>query len=225
MIEYIFLILFFFIVIIELYGESKENTKIFYASKPLAMPLLILFYIFGVINGVGAERIDWLIVVALIGGMTGDILLMLKNQEKWFLFGMIGFLINQIFYIISFFIGVGDITTFNIWALFLFCPVVLIIAFTVPRFIKKTEDLKIPVLVYMGAILLMHVATVVRIAVIQEISTIFIYLGSILFIFSDSILAMIKWEGEFKHGRLINLATYFLAQFYIALGALLIVLL
>ncbi|UCC20277.1 MAG: lysoplasmalogenase [Promethearchaeota archaeon] len=225
MIEYIFLILFFIIVIIELYGESKDNTKIFYASKPLAMPLLILFYIFGVINGVGVERIDWLIVVALIGGMTGDILLMLKNQEKWFLFGMIGFLINQIFYIISFFIGVGDITTFNIWALFLFSPVILIIAFTVPRFIKKTEDLKIPVLVYMGAILLMHVATVVRIAAIQEISTIFIYFGSILFVFSDSILAMIKWEGEFKHGRLINLTTYFLAQFYITLGALFMALL
>lgn len=224
MIEYIFLILFFIVVIVELYGESKDNTKIFYASKPLAMPLLILFYIFGVINGVGAERIDWLIVVALIGGMTGDIFLMLRNQEKWFLFGMIGFLVNQIFYIISFFIGVGDPTSFNAWGLFLFGPVVFIIAFTVPRFIKKTEDLKIPVLVYMGAILLMHTAAVVRLAVIQEISIIFIYIGSILFIFSDSILAMIKWEGEFKHGRLINLITYFLAQFYIALGAILIIL-
>ncbi len=224
MIEYIFLILFFIIVVVELYGESKDNTKIFYASKPLAMPFLILFYIFGVINGVGFERIDWLIVVALIGGMAGDILLMLKNQEKWFLFGMIGFLVNQIFYIISFFVGVGDISTFNAWTFFLFSPVVLIIGFTVPRFIKKTEDLKIPVLVYMGAILLMHVATVVRLGVNQDISIIFIYIGSILFIFSDSILAMIKWEGEFIHGRLINLTTYFLAQFFITLGALLIIL-
>ncbi len=222
MIEYIFLTLFFIIVGVELYGESKDNTKIFYASKPLAMPLLILFYIFGVINGVGVERIDWLIVIALIGGMAGDILLMLKNQEKWFLFGMIGFLVNQIFYIISFFLGVGDISTFNSWALFLFGPVVLTIGFTVPRFIKKTEDLKIPVLVYMGAILLMHVSTVVRLGVNQDISIIFIYIGSILFIFSDSILAMIKWEGEFKNGRLINLSTYFLAQFFITLGVLIL---
>ena len=224
MIEYIFLILFFIIVGVELYGESKDNTMIFYASKPLAMPLLILFYIFGVINGVGVNRIDWLIVIALIGGMAGDILLMLKNQEKWFLFGMIGFLVNQIFYIISFFLGVGDISTFNTWAFFLFSPGVLIISFTVPRFIKKTEDLKIPVLVYIGAILLMHIAAIVRLGVNQDISIIFIYLGSILFIFSDAILAMIKWEGEFKNGRLINLSTYFLAQFFIALGALLIVL-
>jgi uncharacterized membrane protein YhhN len=224
MIEYIFLILFFIIVVVELYGEQKDNTKIFYASKPLAMPLLILFYVFGVINGVGVDRIDWLIIIALIGGMTGDILLMLKNQDKWFLFGMIGFLINQIFYIISFFLGVGDVSTFNAWASFLFGPVVLTIAFTVPRFIKKTEDMKIPVLVYMGAILLMHVSTVVRLGVNQDISIVFIYLGSILFIFSDSILAMIKWEGEFKNGRLINLTTYFLAQFFITLGVLLIAL-
>ncbi|MFW9999646.1 MAG: lysoplasmalogenase [Candidatus Hodarchaeota archaeon] len=218
------MILFFIIVGVELYGESKENTKIFYASKPLAMPLLILFYVFGVVNSVGVNRVDWLIVIALIGGMAGDIFLMLKSQEKWFLFGMIGFLINQIFYVISFFIGVGNLTLFNAWGLFLFGPVVFIIGFMVPRFIKKTEDLKIPVLVYIGAILLMHTAAVVRLALIQEISNIFIYLGSILFIFSDSILAMIKWEGEFKHGRLINLITYFFAQFYIALGALLSVL-
>jgi len=224
MIEYIFLIMFFIIVIVELYGESKDNPKIFYVSKPLAMPLLILFYIFGVINGVGVDRIDWLIVIALIGGMAGDILLMLKNQEKWFLFGMIGFLVNQIFYIISFFLGVGDLSSFNTWTFFLFSPVVLIIAFTVPRFIKKTEDMKIPVLVYMGVILLMHVSTVVRLGVNQDISIIFIYIGSILFIFSDSILAMIKWEGDFKNGRLINLTTYFLAQFFITLGALLIAL-
>ncbi|MFW9901708.1 MAG: lysoplasmalogenase [Candidatus Thorarchaeota archaeon] len=224
MIEYIFLVLFFIIVAIELYGESKENTKIFYASKPLAMPLLILFYIFGVVNGVGVNRVDWLIVIALIGGMAGDILLMLKNQEKWFLFGMIGFLVNQIFYIISFFLGVGDVSTFDAWALFLFSPVVLIMVFTVPRFINKTEDLKIPVLVYIGAILLMHIAAVIRIGVNQDISIVFIYIGSILFIFSDAILAMIKWEGEFKNGRLINLSTYFLAQFSITLGALLIVL-
>jgi uncharacterized membrane protein YhhN len=137
---------------------------------------------------------------------------------------MIGFLVNQIFYIISFLIGIGDLTLFNAWGLFLFGPAVFIVAFTVPRFIKKTEDLKIPVLVYIGAILLMHTAAVIRLAVIQEISIIFIYIGSILFIFSDSILAMIKWEGEFKHGRLLNLTTYFFAQFYIALGALLIVL-
>ena len=94
MIEYIFLVLFFIIAIVEVFGEYKDNKKIEYCTKPLLMPLLILFYIFGVIEATSITRVDWLIVVALLGGCAGDILLMLKNQEKWFLFGMGAFLIN-----------------------------------------------------------------------------------------------------------------------------------
>ena len=102
MIEYIFLVIFFILSIIEIFGEFKDNNKIIYAFKPLLMPMLILFYIFGVIEATGAIfTINWLIIVALLGGMLGDIFLMLKNEEKWFLFGMIAFLINQIFYILA----------------------------------------------------------------------------------------------------------------------------
>ena len=105
MIEYIFLVIFFIVAIIEIFGEFKENTKIIYITKPILMPLLILFYIFGVIEATSIARVDWLIVVALIGGMGGDIFLMLKDEDKWFLPGMGSFLINQIFYIISFFLS------------------------------------------------------------------------------------------------------------------------
>ena len=124
MIEYIFLVIFFIIVIIEIFAEYKDNKKLEYCTKPLLMPLLILFYIFGVIEGASIARVDWLIVVALIGGCAGDILLMLKNQEKWFLFGMVAFLVNQIFYIISFLLSISNITKFNTWGLFLLGPAI-----------------------------------------------------------------------------------------------------
>ncbi|MFX1592584.1 MAG: lysoplasmalogenase family protein, partial [Promethearchaeota archaeon] len=94
MIEYIFLVIFFIIAIIEGFGEHKDNKKIIYITKPLLMPLLILFYIFGVFEATAAiTRIDWFIVVALIGGCAGDIFLMLKDQDKWFIFGMGAFLV------------------------------------------------------------------------------------------------------------------------------------
>ena len=92
---------------------------------------------------------------------------MLENEEKWFLFGMIAFLINQIFYIISFFRSITDITNFNSWGYFLLGPAILVLIFTVPRFINKTEDMKIPVLVYLVAILLMHIAAILRLAEFQ----------------------------------------------------------
>ena len=220
MIEYIFLVIFFIIVIVEVFSEYKDNKKLEYCTKPLLMPLLILFYIFGVIEGASIARVDWLIVVALIGGCAGDIFLMLKNQEKWFLFGMGAFLVNQIFYIISFFLSITNITNFDTWGLFLLGPVILMLIFMIPRFINKTEDMKIPVLVYLGAILLMHVVAILRLAEFQGLPFILVYVGSISYIFSDATIAVNKWDTEVTHGRLIIMTTYIMAQLFITLGVL-----
>jgi len=220
MIEYIFFALFFIFAIIEVFGEYKDNDKIIYITKPLLMPMLILFYIFGVIDISSIANVNWLIVVALIGGCAGDIFLMLKNEEKWFLFGMGAFLINQLFYILAFFFSITDYSTFNPWGLFLLGPAILILIFTVPRFLNKSGDMKIPVLVYMGAILLMHIAALVRLSTVQGLASILIYIGSISFIFSDSSIAVNKWAGEFTNARFIIMTTYVMAQFYITLGAL-----
>ena len=220
MIEYIFLALFFILVIVEVFAEYKDNKKIEYCTKPLLMPLLILFYIFGVVNTTSITNVDWLIVIALLGGCAGDIFLMLENEDKWFLFGMGAFLINQIFYIISFFLSITDITNFDTWGYFLLGPAILILVFTVPRFIKKTEDMKIPVLVYLIAILIMHIAAILRFAEFQGLPFVLVYVGSISFIFSDACIAVNKWAGEFINARLIIMTTYILAQFYITLGVL-----
>ena len=220
MIEVIFLILFFIIAIVEVYGEYKDNTKIEFSTKPVLMPLLILFYVFGVIEGSSLARVDWLIVVALIGGWAGDVLLMRKDQEKWFLFGMIAFLINQIFYVISFFLSISNITNFNPSGFFLLGPVLLILLFMLPRFINKAGEMKIPVLVYLVAIILMHFVAILRLAEFQGLSFILVYVGSISFIFSDSKIAVDKWDKEVPNGGPIIMTTYILAQFYITFGVL-----
>ena len=220
MIEYIILVFFFIIAFVEIFAEFKENEKIIYVTKPFVMPLLILFYIFGVIESGSIAQVDWLIVIALIGGWGGDIFLMLKNEDKWFLPGMGSFLINQIFYTIAFFLSITDFTALNLWGLFLILPSLLILIFTVPRFVKNTGDMKIPVLVYMAAILLMHIAALLRIAQFQGLPFILVYVGSLSYIFSDAMLASNKWAGEFTNARSIVMSTYFMAQFYITLGAL-----
>ena len=220
MIEYIFLILFFIVAIVEVFSEYKDNIKIEFCTKPLLMPLLILFYIFGIIEGASIAQVDWLIVVALIGGWAGDVLLMQKDQEKWFLFGMVAFLINQIFYIISFFLSISNITNFDSLGFYLLGPVLLVLIFMVPRFINKAGEMKIPVLVYLVAILLMHFTAILRLAEFQGLPFILVYVGSISFIFSDATIAVNKWDKEIPQGRPIIMTTYLLAQFYITLGVL-----
>ncbi|MFW9880770.1 MAG: lysoplasmalogenase [Candidatus Thorarchaeota archaeon] len=221
MLEYIFLALFFIFAIIEVFGEFKNKKKIEYCTKPFLMPLLIMFYVFGIVEVSSIADVNWLIVIALFGGCTGDIFLMLEDEDKWFLYGMGAFLINQIFYIISFFLSISDISNFNTWGYFLFGPAILILIFMVPRFINKTEDMKTPVLVYLVAILLMHIAAILRFAEFQGLPFVIVYVGSISFIFSDACIAVNKWAGEFTNARLIIMTTYILAQFYITLGVLL----
>ena len=89
-----------------------------------------------------------------------------------------------------------------------------------PRFIRKTGEMKIPVLVYLIAILLMHVAVILKLAAFQGLPNLLIYIGSISFIISDSMIAVDKWDKEIPNGRPIIMTTYILAQFYITLGVL-----
>ena len=88
--------------------------------------------------------------------------------------------------------------------------------------LNKSGDMKIPVLVYMVAILLMHIAALIRLSTVQGLASILIFIGSISFIFSDSCIAVNKWAEEFTNARLIIMTTYLMAQFYITLGVLLI---
>ena len=45
-------------------------------------------------------------------------------------------------------------------------------------------------------------------------------LGAVLFVVSDAILALNRFRAQFKAARLLNLTTYFAAQWLIALSSL-----
>ena len=145
---------------------------------------------------------------------------MQKDKEKWFLYGMGAFLINHIFYIISFFLSITNITNFNTWGFYLLGPALLMLIFMAPRPIKNAAEMKIPLLVYLVAILLMHFTAILRLAEFQGLPFILVYVGSISFIFSDATIAVNQWDREVPQFGPIVMTTYILAQFYITLGVL-----
>jgi hypothetical protein len=71
----------------------------------------------------------------------------------------------------------------------------------------------------------MHIAALIRLSIFQGLASLLIFIGSISFIFSDSSIAVNKWATEFTNARLIIMTTYLMAQFYITLGVLFIVIL
>ena len=219
MIEFIFLILFICVSVAQIIAVAKENQKLNFYTKPLLMPLLALYYAFG---SLALNSFNWLIVVALLFGCGGDIFLMLEGKESYFLIGMVSFLLGHVFYIIAFLMSMG--TNYLLGAItlpILIIPVIIILGWAFPKFKDGLGDMKIPVFVYMGAIVFMHVTAILRVTYYGLLCTRFfsVYLGSILFILSDSILAIGEFsERKISHIRVYTMSTYILGQFLIALG-------
>ncbi|MHA1804039.1 MAG: lysoplasmalogenase [Promethearchaeota archaeon] len=225
MITIIILIIYLIMAVADIIVVEKRLKKLEYVFKCSLMPLLIFYY---VVSTVGTAMMDVLIILALIGGFFGDFFLVLENEEKWFIFGMLAFLLGHVFYILSF--------MFSLWSYFvagisinlvfiillLFIPVVVLIGFTYPKFNKFLGEMNIPVHVYMIAILIMHVFATLRVIRFGVFSFILTWLGSILFISSDSLIAIKTFNKELKlrHVDAVIMATYILGQFFIIQGLL-----
>ena len=219
MIQYVFLIAFFIDAGINLFAVNKENKKLEYISKPLLMPLLAIYFILGTSF---LTSINWWIILALSCGCAGDIFLMLKDK---FIHGMLAFFLGHIFYIISFFFLITNILAFPLGGLLLFIPVILILILTYPKFRNHLDDLKLPVHGYLVVIFMMHISAVLLLAEFDLFSPCFflIWIGSILFILSDALIAIDNFneELEISHIRVIIMLTYILGQYLIAQGIML----
>ena len=218
----IFLIIFLINSFVQLWAVEKENQKWIYITKPLLMPLLALYY---TVASIEMNEFNWLIVAALLAGCAGDVFLMLKGNDNYFLLGMVSFLLGHIFYIISFIFSMGtNILLILIAGPLLFIPVLVILYFTFPKFKDKMGDYKIPVYVYMAVILIMHVFAILRGTHYPLLCSCFYstYIGSILFILSDSLIAVDKFgEKEIPRIRGRIMETYIFAQLFIITGILL----
>ena len=92
MVSYIFLALFIAVSLLHLYDSWRDNHRRRRYTKPLLLILLTLFYCFA------AEKIDWVLVAALLFSWLGDVLLM-PSGTKWFVSGGISFLVSHILFI------------------------------------------------------------------------------------------------------------------------------
>jgi uncharacterized membrane protein YhhN len=179
-------------------------------TKLFLMPLLSLFYI----SAIPANSFSYLVLFALLFSWAGDFLL---NRRTNILYGMISFTITHLLYIIAFFIVISFSFTFE--KLLLLLPAIIIIGITFPKYKDRLASLKIPVYVYMTIILSMHFIAVF--GVNHNIGSLFFYIGSLCFIFSDSLIARIDLGGKnIIDGRLYVMSSYIFAQLFIVLGFL-----
>ena len=184
--------------IIAIVFRQKENTTMYAVFKPLTTILIILIAF--LIYDWTFSNYSGLMIVALLFSLIGDVFLI---NTKYFLQGLTSFLVAHI----VFTIGFTTLYGFD-WNVIPLIPLALISGVYYNFLRKNLKKYSIPVLIYMIVIIVMNWQAI-NLA-ISKGDSVFLALAisSVLFSFSDAILAYNKFKKPFKLAEVLILSTY-----------------
>lgn len=184
-------------------------------SKPLICVLLILF----LYTATGLRsKFDRLIGIGLLFGLFGDVFLMLPDQ---FIPGLASFLIGHVFYVWAFMLQTSPQDLSRHKGYILIAGLLLSYSYYFYSILKPSLGaMEIPVIAYILVIAAMAFFAFTRKHQTNFWSFILVFLGALLFIFSDSMLAINKFVAYVPDSGLIIMSSYMLAQYFITVGAI-----
>lgn len=201
----IFLSIFIIVSLADLLAILFNNLFWQTLFKPLIIPSLIAFYL-----SVSDQK-NKLFLLALFFSFLGDVLLL--DKSNLFLYGIAAFLITQLLYIFIFSKGLKqsswDIRVKSSIPFMVFY--IVLIWFLYPGL----GPFLVPVLVYGFAISVFGVVSLVNFLTGNREITLYLLVGAILFIISDSMIALHKFHSEKPSYGLLIMVTYISAQFLI----------
>jgi len=190
-------------------GDFLKKPSLKYIFKPLTTILIIVLALSQQVNV--EETYKYLIVVALLFSLAGDIFLMLPSDK--FIQGLASFLIAHVFYIMAFTSGFGPYLE---WPYLI--PAAIYAVLFLWILLPKTGKLKVPVLIYSLVLLVFLWQAIGRFFYLADNSSLYILIGSILFVASDSVLAYVRFVKSYKFSEAFILSTYWAAQVFLALS-------
>ncbi|HMC02367.1 MAG TPA: lysoplasmalogenase [Flavobacteriaceae bacterium] len=209
-----FTAIFILIVIFHLlFSNSSNPTLLHYVTKPIILLSLMAF--FNKTCRHLTSKTKRLMLLALLFSLIGDILLMFVNQSAgFFIFGLIAFLIAHIMYILVF-----EKTRNKSKKPYFIIAILTTYALIIFYFLSAgLGDMLIPVIIYMSVILTMATMAFLRQGSVSNMSYNLVFFGAILFLISDSLLALNKFYSPFSFADISIIFTYGLAQLFIVLG-------
>ena len=212
--EKYFSIIYFIILLAELIcGNNSELNTVHYFTKPAILISLIIYFLSQ--NDNLNTKTKWLVLLALIFSLLGDILLMFVDKSaNFFMSGLLSFLIAHIMYILVFLKTKKSTKNTDT-----FIAVLLIYASVIFYFLKDgLGNLLIPVIIYMATILTMILTAFLRKSSVTKISFYLVFFGALFFVISDSILALNKFYKPLPFAGINIMITYALAQLLIVFG-------
>lgn len=209
----------FFIVVLfaNLIAVYLGNEILRYVTKPLLMPLLVIYFV-SAVKFFSSSLKKW-ITLALVFSWLGDVLLIFDEAgEIFFIAGLVAFLWAHIWYIFFFQAitkneNIGSKTLLVLPGLFLLGILIDVLD---P---SSLGVLKWPVEIY-GVILMTMLTGALHMGYIKKKwFGLLIISGALLFVISDSMLALNKFYKPFEYAGVLIMLTYGIAQLLITIGA------
>lgn len=206
---------------------TEANTLIYLALPPyvnyIIKPLITLSLLGLLIFNTGLRgRFSKRIGLGLAFGLFGDVFLLFDHlNELFFIFGLGSFLIGHLCYVSAFYLDysmnktVYKAQTKNAILGYAFFSVLFCAALW-----THLGSLKVPVILYAIVISLMGIMAVNRYGRVNSLSYKLTFYGSLLFVLSDSLLAVDRFMYTFHGSGIVIMATYMAAQYLITLGGL-----
>jgi Predicted membrane protein len=157
-------------------------------------------------------------VAGLFFSWAGDVVLEFsKNNGNIFILGLACFLLAHIMYLTLFFItpGKNSILSNRIWLLI---PVLTYGVVLVSYLYYDLAEMRLPVIMYAIVILTMLAGAINRKEKVKKNSYYLVLTGAILFVISDSAIAINKFSHQFESSGIVIMLTYIVAQYLIVEG-------
>lgn len=207
---------FIIFTVIDIAGIISNFQALHYIAKPLLIPALLLLLLFSTTPITPYKK---LIAVALFFSWLGDMFLLFENKNSlFFIFGLVSFLTTHILYIIYFLsIYSNQISLLKKQPLLIAAVLTYGVALVWLLF-PHLNELKIPVMVYATVICTMLLCSLhIYLKVNKPANTYFVS-GALLFVLSDSLLAINKFYQSFIFAGVLIMLTYCAAQYFIVTG-------
>jgi len=212
----LFFIIFIIVTVVELAAVAGNWKFISLFSKPLIMLSLVGHYL------ASMPHRSPVMIRAMFFCWAGDVLLMFADRdETFFMMGLLAFLIGHLLYIIAYRQNQsgdpekGLLATQKIRYSF---PIILAGTGLIVILFPTLGGLRLPVLVYAVVLMVMTMTALFRYGRTNTASFWLVFGGAVLFMLSDSLLAMNKFYTPIPYAGFLIMLTYSTAQFLIVKG-------
>ncbi len=212
-----FFVIFLSLLVADLVAVSMDFKLLEYIFKPSLMLALGVYFFQKTINTTNKKQRNR-VLGGLFFSLLGDVFLMFSGG---FLFGLGAFLVAHLCYISTFILdNQGFVFSKRDRFVAVFAIFAYGIVFLSTILPKVASTLQIPILAYGLTIMTMLLTALNRWKSVVKISFQWVFIGAILFVLSDSLIAISRFVQPFPMSGVAIMLTYAVGQFLIVEGVL-----